>query len=94
MHSISDVEGFLKAASQKLGGKIYDVLVFNEVSDVRARLEKCVGNAEGAIRKYAERFCNEEQHTPQEDTPQEDTPQGDTPPEDTPNIDTGLQTTV
>lgn len=64
---------------------MYDVLVFNEVSNIRARLEKWVGNAEGAIRKYAERFCNDEPHTSQEDTPQEDTPQ---------DVDTGLQTTL
>jgi len=64
--SISDMDIFLADASQQLGDKLEKLLVFNEVHDVRTKQEKRIGIAEGNIRKYAESFCSEEQHTPQE----------------------------
>ena len=60
---LSDMDTFLADASQKLITKLGTLLVFNEVYDVRGKQEKTVGKAEGNIRRYAERFCDQEQLT-------------------------------
>jgi len=59
------METFLADASQKLDEKLEKLLVFNKVHAVRTKQEKRIGRAEGNIRKCAEHFCSEEQHTPQ-----------------------------
>ena len=69
---LSDMDTFLADASQKLITKLGTLLVFNEVHDVRVKQEKTVGKAEENIRGYAERLCDQEQHTLDHHVPNSD----------------------
>ena len=66
------MDTFLADASQKLITKLGTLLVFNEVHDVRVKQEKTVGKAEENIRGYAERLCDQEQHTLDHHVPNSD----------------------
>lgn len=52
-------------ASESLKKELEEMLVFNEVNDVRAQQEKEVGIAERDIEVCAERFCASEQYIPE-----------------------------
>ena len=53
-------------ASESLKKGLDEMLVFNEVNDVRVQQEKEVGKAEGDIEMCAERFCDPEQYLPEQ----------------------------
>lgn len=62
----TDMKQCLMDASESLKKGLEEMLVFNEVTDVRVQQEKEVGKAEKDIEMCAERFCDPEQYRPEQ----------------------------